>query len=252
MHVLGIATGETDPDRFLRPIRNRLADRGRLAVIRRSGDDHISIAAEGWDAEGDSLDLDAALDRVARNHDYCLIVGVPEGRFPQVTDGESDVEDPALVVDAGSLDLDAVVDVVESGEPYETLGSLVARVKESNREAYAGAIATFTGRVRAKEDEEDSPTTALTFEKYEGVADERMRDIEADLEARDGVEEVVMHHRVGRIDAGEDIVFVVVLAGHRSEAFETVEDGINFLKDAVPIFKKEVTTEDSFWKHDPA
>ena len=52
------------------------------------------------------------------------------------------------------------------------------------------------------------------------------------------------------IEDGEDIVFVVVLAGHREEAFRTVEDGINRLKDEVPIFKKETTVEDEFWVHD--
>jgi molybdopterin synthase catalytic subunit len=59
-----------------------------------------------------------------------------------------------------------------------------------------------------------------------------------------------MHHRTGVIREGEDIVFVVVLAGHREEAFRTVEDGINRLKDEVPIFKKESTTEEEFWIHE--
>jgi molybdopterin synthase catalytic subunit len=51
------------------------------------------------------------------------------------------------------------------------------------------------------------------------------------------------------IEAGEDIVFVVVLAGHRREAFRAVEDGIDRLKDEVPIFKKEATEAEEFWVH---
>jgi molybdopterin synthase catalytic subunit len=51
------------------------------------------------------------------------------------------------------------------------------------------------------------------------------------------------------IEAGEDIVFVVVLAGHRREAFRAVEDGIDRLKDEVPIFKKEATESETFWVH---
>jgi len=42
---------------------------------------------------------------------------------------------------------------------------------------------------------------------------------------------------------------VVVLAGHRREAFETVEDGIDRLKAEVPLFKKEVTVSGEFWAH---
>ena len=70
-----------------------------------------------------------------------------------------------------------------------------------------------------------------------------------DLTDRNGVFEVLLHHRTGVIADGEDIVFVVVLAGHRDEAFATVEDGIDRLKDEVPIFKKETTEEEEFWVH---
>jgi molybdopterin synthase catalytic subunit len=61
---------------------------------------------------------------------------------------------------------------------------------------------------------------------------------------------VLLHHRTGVIEYGEDIVFVVVLAGHRGEAFETVADGIDRLKAEVPIFKREVTVDEEFWVHD--
>jgi molybdopterin synthase catalytic subunit len=43
-----------------------------------------------------------------------------------------------------------------------------------------------------------------------------------------------------------------VLAGHRREAFGTVEDGIDRLKDEVPIFKKERTSDEQFWVHERA
>ena len=77
-----------------------------------------------------------------------------------------------------------------------------------------------------------------------------MATLQEELEARDGVHEVRLHHRTGRVDAGEDIVFVVVLAGHRREAFRTVEDGIDRLKDEVPLFKKEVTAAETYWVHE--
>ncbi|MUW15319.1 molybdopterin synthase, partial [Halorubrum sp. CBA1125] len=113
----------------------------------------------------------------------------------------------------------------------------------------AGAIATFTGRVRARDHPDDDRTTHLAFESYEEVAADRMDAIAAELADRDGVFDVRMHHRTGVIEAGEDIVFVVVLAGHRREAFRTVEDGIDRLKDEVPIFKKETTEAEEFWVH---
>jgi molybdopterin synthase catalytic subunit len=194
------------------------------------------------------------LDDLAPDHDYALLVGFPNATVPSVVVGDSDA-DPAgetlleaeTAADVDSAEVRARLDATE---PYESLESLVAEAKRSDDAPYSGAIATFTGRVRAKEDPDDEPTRFLEFEKYEGVAEERMDAISAELEERDGVYEVVMHHRTGVIEYGEDIVFVVVLAGHREEAFRTVEDGINRLKDEVPIFKKEVTTDEQFWVHE--
>lgn len=250
MQVLGIATGSTDPETIVETLAPRVRERGRLAIVRSDDGPGFSVTADGWEAAGERLSFQDVMDRVARDHDYCLVVDVPDARFPHVTDGAVDAHDSVLTVEDGDIDVDAAVAAMEDAEPYETLGSLVDAIKRSNRSDYAGAIATFTGRVRALENEDDDYTTSLTFEKYDGVAEERMRDIEADLKSREGVEDVLLHHRVGRIEAGEDIVFVVVLAGHRSEAFRTVEDGINQLKDVVPIFKKEVTTDESYWVHE--
>jgi molybdopterin synthase catalytic subunit len=207
---------------------------------------------DGWRADGsDDLSLDDTLDRLAPDHDYALAVGFPDARLPQVALGDVEVRDElARVPDAAALNPDAVVDALHDRPAHETLESLVARVKRSPQAGRAGAIATFTGRVRARDADDDAPTEYLEFEMYDEVAARTMRTIESELEAREGVFEVAMHHRQGVIPDGEDIVFVVVLAGHRGEAFETVSDGIDRLKDEVPIFKKEVTAEETFWVHE--
>lgn len=206
----------------------------------------------GWTATGNDLTLDGALDRLAVECEYAVVVGFPEAKLPQIVLGGADHAGTTLVEapDGDEVDLDAVIDHLRDVEPHETLESLVERVKRSPEAEKSGAIATFTGRVRAKESDDDSPTTHLEFEKYEGVAEERLATIRKELEAREGVYEVLAHHRTGVIEYGEDIVFVVVLAGHREEAFRTVEDGINRLKEEVPIFKKESTVDEQFWVHE--
>jgi molybdopterin synthase catalytic subunit len=205
-----------------------------------------------WFATGAATSLADVLERLAPRHDYVLVEGFSDSTLPKVALGDRDVADPVLerAPDPGALDHDAVVAAVEELEPFHTLESLVAAAKTSPKADRAGAIATFTGRVRAKDHPEDVETTHLEFEKYDGVAEARTRAIRDELEARDGVFDVRLHHRTGVVDAGEDIVFVVVLAGHRGEAFHTVEDGIDRLKAEVPLFKKEVTVEDEFWRHD--
>lgn len=233
---------------------------GRVAVLRevepdgglvgeRAADTTYDLGDRGWRAHGRDRSPEAILDDLAPDHDYAILDGI-DAQVPQVAVGYVDDDALATAASAAMLDLKEVVAAVEALEPHETLHSLVARVKESPRAERAGAIATFTGRVRARDHEEDDPTEFLEFEKYEDMAAECMNAISAELTERDGILEVLMHHRTGVIEYGEDIVFVVVLAGHRTEAFRTVRDGIDRLKEEVPIFKKEVTTDETFWVHE--
>jgi molybdopterin synthase catalytic subunit len=213
------------------------------------------IGETEWIAAGDpsELNVDDALERLSERCDYALVEGYTDLALPTVALGDRDVERGELLArasDGESADVDEIVEALHNTEPYETLSSLVAEVKRAPDEVYSGAIATFTGRVRAKEDPDDERTEQLEFEKYDGVAEQKMTEIRENLEARDGVYEVRLHHKTGVIEAGEDIVFVVVLAGHRTEAFRTVEDGINRLKEIVPLFKKEVTVGEEFWAHE--
>jgi len=233
---------------------------GRAGIVRVGGTDggrRLARAAteytvgEGWRATGTGLSVRDAVDRLAPDHGYAFLLGAPDAPFPRIVVGNGEGGDALLAADgADDLDPSAAVDAIHGTEPHETLESLVAAVKRSDRADYAGSIATFTGRVRAKEHDADDRTQLLEFEKYDGVADRRMATIESELEARDGVLDVRLHHRTGKVPDGEDIVYVVVLAGHREEAFRAVKDGIDRLKDEVPLFKKEVTEAETFWVHE--
>ena len=263
MKVAGIAG--TGVDAFAREVASRLRERGRVARIRgsdASADGGAAVAEAGAETEyvlsGDGIrasgpprSLATVLDDLAPDHDYAVVTGHPDARVPLVVVGDTDPTGEVLArLDAEAPDADVAIEAIEGVEPHVTLESLVARAKESSGADRAGAIATFTGRVRERDDPEDARTTHLEFETYEGVAEERTAAIREELEAREGVYEVLLHHKTGVVEAGEDIVFVVVLAGHRDEAFATVSDGIDRLKAEVPIFKKEATLDGEFWAHE--
>ncbi|MEF8813929.1 MAG: molybdopterin synthase [Halovenus sp.] len=274
MHVLAVVgPSEAGKTTLVERLTERLSERGTVGTVKHidcepdldtEGKDTARHRAAGarraygigdreWFATGEACSLRDALDDLAQSCDYGLVEGFTDTRLPKVVLGDRDVtrgEGLARADTADDVDLPALLDALEATEPYETLGSLVARVKTSPHSERAGAIATFTGRVRVKDSPDDDPTEYLEFEKYDDVATRKMADIREELEARDGVYEVLLHHRTGVVEAGEDIVFVVVLAGHRTEAFETVEDGINRLKAEVPLFKKEVTVSEEFWAHE--
>jgi molybdopterin synthase catalytic subunit len=274
MQVIGIVgPSESGKTTLVERLIERLGQRGRVGTVKHldcapdldtDGTDTtrhreagatrtIGITDEaGWFATGEEGSLSEALDRLAVDCDYALVEGYSALALPQIALGGRGGEDVRLAApEADAVDLAAAVETIEDLEPYESIRSLVATVKRSPLEDRSGAIATFTGRVRAKDAPDDPPTEYLEFERYDGVATERMAAIREDLEAREGVFEVLLHHRTGVVEAGEDIVFVVVLAGHRQEAFETVEDGINRLKAEVPLFKKEVSVDGVFWAQQP-
>jgi molybdopterin synthase catalytic subunit len=201
-----------------------------------------------WFATGRELSLTTALDRLAVGCDYALVEGYGEATLPTVELGDVGVDSETVLAGgatADEVDVAAVVDRLSAVEPYETLDSLVARVTDSPLADRAGAIATFTGRVRTRDDAGDEPTEYLKFQRQDGVAEERTTRIREELTERDGVYEVLLHHRAGIVEAGEAIVFVVVLAGHRREAFEAVEDGIDRLNDEVPLDEREVTVTEN-------
>jgi molybdopterin synthase catalytic subunit len=220
-----------------------------------SADGTFRIDGDGrWAGSGTNRSVMELLDSLSTDYDYALVAGLAHHRLPTVVIGDAETPPSAEIVasapTADALDIASIVDRLDDLEPHITLETLVERAKASPKAERSGAIATFTGRVRAKDSPDDTRTEHLAFEKYEGVAEDRLEAIRQDLTGRDGVFEVLLHHRVGLMNDGEDIVFVVVLAGHRKEAFRTVEDGIDRLKDEVPIFKKETTTDEEFWLHE--
>jgi molybdopterin synthase catalytic subunit len=270
MHIVGV-TGPAGAGRssLVERLLARLNEQGRVATIREASRplpedettthyQHAGSTAtysrtdDGWHARGDQRTLNELLDQLAPTYDFVVVDDFPDATIPQVVLGDNDSAGDALASaqTAADIDIDAVVEDLLARDPFETLSSLVAEAKSSPVAEKAGAIATFTGRVRGKEHDDDTRTQFLEFERYDKVAAKQMTTIREELEARDGVFEVLLHHRTGVVEYSEDIVFVVVLAGHRQEAFETVEDGINRLKDEVPLFKKEVTVDDEFWAHE--
>ena len=56
-----------------------------------------------------------------------------------------------------------------------------------------------------------------------------------------------MVHRLGRMEIGEASVVVVATAPHREAAFEAAMEGIDRLKKAVPIWKKEHFAGGEVW-----
>ncbi len=206
----------------------------------------------GWFATGEgTMTLTEILEKLAPEYDYVIVEGFSSTDIPKIVIGEKEYNGPTIkqISDIEDININSIIEEFEKLDSFKTLNSLIKEVKDSPEVEKAGAIATFTGRVRAKEKKDDRLTKYLKFEKYDKIAEEKINNICNEIEKREGVYKVAIHHRTGKIKPGENIVFVVVLAGHRQEAFNAVQDGINILKNEVPIFKKEIKVDTEFWSH---
>jgi molybdopterin synthase catalytic subunit len=108
---------------------------------------------------------------------------------------------------------------------------------EQVRKGDCGAVVVFLGTVRDLTG--DCVTVALDYEAYPGMAEKKMAEIEADARDRWPVGEIVLEHRLGRLEVGEVSVAVAVSCPHRADAFEACRFAIDRLKELVPIWKKE-------------
>ena len=119
---------------------------------------------------------------------------------------------------------------------------------EQVRRPDCGGVVAFLGTVRDLTG--DRVTVALDYEAYPAMAERKMAEIEEEARARWPVGEMVLVHRLGRLEVGEVSVAVAVSCPHRAEAFEACRHAIDRLKEVVPIWKKENWADGaSEWVH---
>jgi molybdopterin synthase catalytic subunit len=98
----------------------------------------------------------------------------------------------------------------------------------------AGAVATFTGHVRA-----DDGVEALIVEHYPGMTEREIARHIEEARRRWHVLAVTVIHRVGELKQGEAIVLVAVSAAHRGDAFRACEFLMDHLKTTATFWKQE-------------
>ncbi len=112
-------------------------------------------------------------------------------------------------------------------------------------DARVGAVVTFLGTVRDMND--GSAVKSMTLEHYPGMTEKALQEIIDQAKARWDIYRTLVIHRVGPMQAEEQIVLVVVTSAHRGEAFAACEFIMDYLKTAAPFWKKEDTPEGSRW-----
>ena len=118
--------------------------------------------------------------------------------------------------------------------------------KAESSTSNAGALASFTGRVRGQD--HDKPLSHMFLEYFPGVTEKEIEKIIHQAQKQWPILYVRVIHRVGRINAGENIVLVLTASEHRKAAYQANEFIMDYLKTRAPFWKKEHFADgDSYW-----
>ena len=128
-----------------------------------------------------------------------------------------------------------MIRVVVQREPIDVVALMEAG-------AGAGAVATFTGLVRA-----DDGVTTLELEHYPGMTEAALERLAGEAAARWSLLSATIVHRVGPMAPGDRVVFVATTARHRAAALEACASLIDRLKTDAPFWKREVTVDGVRW-----
>ena len=108
-----------------------------------------------------------------------------------------------------------------------------------------GAVVLFDGIVR--NNTRGRQTLHLVYEAYEAMALAQMKGLVEEALKRFPVRDVVLVHRLGKLDIGETSVLIAVASAHRGAAFDACRWLIDTLKKTVPIWKKEYFEDGAVW-----
>jgi len=126
------------------------------------------------------------------------------------------------------------------------VGALIEKLMNlSEREGEVGAIATFVGRVRGKE--ESRQVSELFLEHYPMMTEKKITGIACNASKKFSINGCIVVHRIGKLVPGELIVFVGVTSRHRKDAFEACSYVMDFLKTEAPFWKKEKGSKGEKW-----
>lgn len=119
-------------------------------------------------------------------------------------------------------------------------------LNQINPDGKTGAVVTFSGLTR--DYFQHKKVVSLDYECYREMALSSLREIAEKCISR-GALNVCLVHREGPVNIGEVSVICIITCSHRKLAFELCEYSLESIKQIVPIWKKEIYSDQtSTWK----
>ena len=135
-----------------------------------------------------------------------------------------------------------VVRVIEAKEDKVTAADLIDELKKSNKIDYSGAIFTFEGIVRGKEENMNLKKLILSTPDKEKTKSEIEKIVE-NAKIKYNVHEISVVHYIGEFYTGDLLFLVAVLGAHRAETLDALKEVIETVKYEVEFKKEEISEE---------
>ncbi len=111
-----------------------------------------------------------------------------------------------------------------------------------------GALVSFVGIVRGEN--EGRTVDRIEIQAYKEMALRQLEDIRREALQKFGVNHITIIHRVGVLEVSDKIVLIAVGGAHRDDSFKACRFVLEQLKAKAPLWKKEFTTDGSYWVED--
>lgn len=135
-----------------------------------------------------------------------------------------------------------VVEIIEDRENKIEIPDLIAELKKDEKIDNSGAIFTFEGFVRGKEENMNLKKLKLTTPDKQKALDD-IKAIVKEAEEKYGVYNISVVHYIGEFYTGDSLFLVAVLGGHRKESLDALHEVIERVKHDVDFKKEEIAEE---------
>lgn len=135
-----------------------------------------------------------------------------------------------------------IVKVIEAKEDKITIPDLLKDLKKNTKIDYCGAIFTFEGIVRGKEENMNLKKLILTTPDRQKTQSEIEKIVE-NAKIKYNVFEISVVHYIGEFYTGDPLFLVAVLGNHRGETLDALKEVIETVKYEVEFKKEEISEE---------
>jgi molybdopterin synthase catalytic subunit len=121
-------------------------------------------------------------------------------------------------------------------------------IQKHSTKTNIGAHSIFLGQIRADEINNEK-VVAIEYTAYEDMVAEKMAEIREAFFTKYALTCMHIYHSLGKVAVGEISLFVFTSSIHRRDAIDACNEMVETIKKELPIWGKEICTDDSTaWK----